>query len=144
MTTAGIPVVAYPEAAWATPWRDVVTITGEALGKDAEAEADPRGSRHRVADAAAEHPEFAGTTIAVLRRLTGLTCTCRPTRASRSSRTSASSRPPSVTELDTGESTFYTTVSSENLDQIDAEVVLTFVEQQSALDDVPGVGPTSS
>ena len=41
---------------------------------------------------------------------------------------------PGVTELDTGESTFYTTVSPESLDKIDAEVVLTFVDSQEVLD----------
>ena len=28
------PTVAYPEEAWATPWRDVITTTGEVLGKE--------------------------------------------------------------------------------------------------------------
>ena len=39
-----------------------------------------------------------------------------------------------MTALDTGESTFYTTVSSENLDQIDAEVIFTQVDSEDALD----------
>ena len=43
-----------------------------------------------------------------------------------------------MTALDTGESTFYTTVSYENLDQIDADVILTQAEQQSALDEFLG------
>ena len=33
VTGAGIPVVAYPRRPlWTTPWRDVITETGEALG----------------------------------------------------------------------------------------------------------------
>ena len=39
------PTVAYPDEAWATPWRDVITTTGEVLGKKAEAET--RDLRHR-------------------------------------------------------------------------------------------------
>jgi iron complex transport system substrate-binding protein len=38
-----------------------------------------------------------------------------------------------VTALDTGESAFYTTVSSENLDQIDAQVIFTQVDSDDAL-----------
>ena len=38
-----------------------------------------------------------------------------------------------MTALDTGESTFYTTVSSENLDQIDAEVIFTQVDSEEQL-----------
>ena len=43
--------------------------------------------------------------------------------------------PPSVTSLDSGEGTFYTTVSYENLDKIDAQVVLTQAEDQATLDE---------
>ena len=35
-----------------------------------------------------------------------------------------------MTALDTGEATFYTTVSDENLDQIDAEVIFTQVDSR--------------
>ncbi|WP_137845959.1 ABC transporter substrate-binding protein [Microbacterium sp. 2FI] len=130
VTGAGIPVVAYPEGAWVTPWRDVVTITGEALGMDAEAEAILAELDATVADAAAEHPEFAGTTISTPVDSAGVWYLYLP----------ADPRveiledlgfvsPPSVTELDTGESTFYTTVSPENLDKIDSDVVLTFVDE---------------
>ena len=41
------PTVAYPDEAWSTPWRDVVTTTGEALGKTAEAAAAARRHRRR-------------------------------------------------------------------------------------------------
>ena len=64
VSAAGIPVVAYPDAPWTTPWRDVITITGKALGLPTEADALLQSLDARVADAAAAHPEFAGTTIA--------------------------------------------------------------------------------
>ena len=44
------PTVAYPDEPWSTPWRDVITIAGEALGKEAEAEQAAR--RHRRASVA--------------------------------------------------------------------------------------------
>jgi len=38
VTKAGIPVVAPEEALWSTPWRDVITETGKALGLEPEAQ----------------------------------------------------------------------------------------------------------
>ena len=134
VTGAGIPVVAYEEGPWVTPWRDVVAVTGEVLGLEAEAQAILDDLDALVADAAAAHPEFAGTSIAVPSDSAGIWYLYLP----------ADPRvqiledlgfvsPASVTELDSGEATFYTTVSPERLDQIDADVVLTFVDD-GALD----------
>jgi iron complex transport system substrate-binding protein len=134
VTGAGIPVVAPEEALWSTPWRDVVTETGKALGLEPEAEQLLEDLDKQVADAAAEHPEFDGTTIAyaaddvdtfylylpadprveILEDLGFVTADA-------------------VTALDTGESTFYTTVSAENLDQIDADVIFTQVDSEDEL-----------
>jgi iron complex transport system substrate-binding protein len=135
VTDAGIAVVAPEEALWSTPWRDVITETGRAVGLEAEAEQLVADLDQQVVDAGAEHPEFAGTSIAfadddvdtfylylpadprveILEDLGFVTS-------------------PSVTALDTGESTFYTTVSSENLDQIDSDVIFTQAELQEDLD----------
>ncbi len=135
VTGAGIAVVAPEEALWSTPWREVITETGKAIGLEAEAEQLVADLDQQVADAGAEHPDFAGTTIAyaaddvdtfyvylpsdprveILEDLGFVTAE-------------------SVLALDTGESTFYTTISSENLDQLDAEVIFTQVESQEALD----------
>lgn len=135
VTAAGIPVVAPEQAVWSTPWRDVITDTGKALGLSDEAESLLADLDAQVSEAAAAHPEFEGTTIAyaaddvdtfylylpddprveILEDLGFVTSE-------------------SVTALDTGESTFYTTVSSENLDQIDAEVIFTQVETEEALE----------
>lgn len=135
VTEAGVPVVGYPDGPWTTPWRDVVTIVGEALGKEDEAEQVLADLDAMVADAAAAHPEFADSTIAV------------PTESAGTYYLYLASdprveiledlgfqTPASVADLDTGESTFYTTVSPENLDQIDSDVILTFAETQDALD----------
>lgn len=135
VTGAGIPVVAPEEAVWSTPWRDVISDTGKALGMESEAEQLLADLDDQVAAAAAEHPEFDGTSIAyaaddvdtfylylpadprveILEDLGFVTAEA-------------------VTALDTGESTFYTTVSSENLDQIDAEVVFTQSDTEEGLE----------
>ncbi|MFE7844740.1 ABC transporter substrate-binding protein [Microbacterium sp. NPDC057407] len=135
VTAAGIPVVAPEEALWATPWRDVITDTGRALGLEQEAEDILTGLDEQIADAAAEHPEFEGTTIAyadddVDTFYLYLPADPRVEILEDLGFVSA----PAVTELDTGESTFYTTVSAENLDQVDAEVLFTQAESQDDLD----------
>ena len=54
------PTVAYPGEAWTTPWRDVVTTVGQALGKQDEAEQLIADTEQTVADAAARAPRAAG------------------------------------------------------------------------------------
>ncbi|WP_169582639.1 MULTISPECIES: ABC transporter substrate-binding protein [Microbacterium] len=136
VTAAGIPVVAPEEALWATPWRDVITDTGAALGLETEAQDLLAELDQQVAEAAAEHPEFEGTTIAyadddVDTFYVYLPADPRVEILEDLGFVSA----PAVTELDSGESTFYTTVSSENLDQVVADVLFTQAEVQQDLDD---------
>lgn len=57
------PTVAYAKDAWASSWQDVVTVTGKALGKPAEAAALVAATDKSVADAASAHPDFAGKTF---------------------------------------------------------------------------------
>lgn len=134
VTAAGIPVVAPEEALWSTPWRDVITDTGTVLGLADEAEQLIGDLDGLVEDAAAQHPEFQGTSIAyaaddVDTFYLYLPADPRVEILEDLGFTSA----PAVTDLDTGESTFYTTVSSENLDKIDADVIFTQTDSQEAL-----------
>lgn len=134
LTAAGVAVVAPEEALWATPWRDVITDTGKALGLEDEAAALLDDLDGQIADAAAAHPEFEGTTIAFAADSAGVFYLYLPSDARVEiledlGFTSA----PSVEALDTGESTFYTTVSDENLDQVDADVIFTYAENEDAL-----------
>ncbi|MFG6401300.1 ABC transporter substrate-binding protein [Microbacterium sp. P04] len=134
VTAAGIPVLAPEKALWSTPWRDVITDAGTALGLEDKAQTVLADLDQTIADAAAEHPEFEGTSIAyaaddVDTFYLYLPADPRVEILEDLGFVSA----PAVTALDTGESTFYTTVSSENLDQIDAEVVFTQTETEDAL-----------
>lgn len=58
------PTVAYPGEPWATPWREIVTLTGDALGKPDEAQALLDEIDADIAARAAENPEFAGKAVA--------------------------------------------------------------------------------
>lgn len=134
VTAAGIPVVAPAEALWSTPWRDVISETGEALGLVDEADAVLADLDQQIADAAAANPDFEGTTIAyaaddVDTFYLYLPADPRVEILEDLGFVSADA----VTALDTGESTFYTTVSGENLDQIDAEVIFTQMDTEDQL-----------
>ncbi|MEE1942050.1 iron-siderophore ABC transporter substrate-binding protein [Streptomyces sp. TRM 70361] len=56
------PVVAYPEAAWATPWRDIIRLNSKAIGlagRGDELIADLEG---RIEETAAKYPQLKGKT----------------------------------------------------------------------------------
>ncbi|WP_049565476.1 iron-siderophore ABC transporter substrate-binding protein [Nonomuraea sp. SBT364] len=57
------PVVAYPEAAWATPWRDIIRINSKAIGLAAEAEKLIAGIEGEIEAAVASHPQLKGKSI---------------------------------------------------------------------------------
>lgn len=136
VTGAGIPVVAPEEALWSTPWRDVITETGRALGLDEDAAQLVSDLDAQVAAAAAEHPEFAGTSIAYIDDdVDTLYMYLAADPRVEILEDLGFVTPDSVSSLDTGEGTFYTTVGYENLDQIDAEVLFTQAEEQATLDE---------
>ncbi|MDQ1128429.1 ABC transporter substrate-binding protein [Microbacterium sp. SORGH_AS_0888] len=134
VTAAGVPVVAPAKATWSTPWREVITDTGKALGLDSQATTLIDDLNGQVAAAAAAHPEFAGTTIAFASDTIDtfylyLPADARVELLEDLGFTSA----PSVTALDNGSATFYTTVSAENLDRIDADVIFVYAADDAAL-----------
>jgi iron complex transport system substrate-binding protein len=119
--------VAYPDQPWSTPWRDVVTTVGDALGKSEAADKLLDGIDDEVAAAAAEHPEFKGKTIAAVAIDPAAFYVYR----------GADPRvqfledlgfelAPSVDELDTKEAPFYYTLSSEEVDKLTSDVLLSY------------------
>lgn len=58
------PVVAYPENAWYTPWRDQITINAEALGLGTEGEELVADLDQQIDEATAEASELEGKTAA--------------------------------------------------------------------------------
>ena len=139
------PVVAYPEEPWATPWRDIVTLTAQALGREAEGEELLAGIDAQIADAAEAHPEFAGKTIAAVWDFAGSFYVYKE----------ADPRveflldlgfvsAPSVAELQTDEATFYYTLSYENLDRLQSDVLLAYAGSQEEADAFLGAGYAQS
>jgi iron complex transport system substrate-binding protein len=65
-TLSGIaPTVAYPGAPWQTSWQEQTTLVGKALGKSAEAAKLIAGITELTRKAAADHPEFKGKTLTI-------------------------------------------------------------------------------
>lgn len=58
------PVVAYPEVAWGTPWRESVEMIGQALGRPAEAQESIAETEALIGETAAAYPELEGTSVA--------------------------------------------------------------------------------
>ena len=125
------PTVAYPETPWSTPWREVITTAGTALGKSTEAEdllADIDG---RVAEAAAAHPEFADTTIAAVAVDPAAFYVYTPADPRvQFLEDLGFTVAPSVTELDTAEASFYYTLSLENVDKLTSDVLLSYAASE--------------
>ncbi|GAA1460249.1 iron-siderophore ABC transporter substrate-binding protein [Nocardiopsis exhalans] len=60
------PVVAYPETAWGTSWRDTIELNSAALGMADEGAELIAELEAEIADAVAEHPQFEGTSAMFL------------------------------------------------------------------------------
>ncbi|MCU1431978.1 MAG: iron transporter, substrate binding protein [Actinotalea sp.] len=128
------PVVAYPGDPWATPWRDVVTITGQALGLADEARAVLEGIDQQLAGQRAQHPEFEGLSLAA----TWDTGTFY-VYADEDPRVEllldlGFVSAPAVDALDTDESPFYFTLSHERLDELQSDVLVAYGTTQEQLD----------
>ncbi|WP_067499538.1 iron-siderophore ABC transporter substrate-binding protein [Actinoplanes sp. TFC3] len=54
------PTIAYPDAPWATPWRDIVKLSSQALGLGAQGDALIAGTEQQMTEAAAKYPQLAG------------------------------------------------------------------------------------
>ncbi|MEV4103444.1 iron-siderophore ABC transporter substrate-binding protein [Nonomuraea sp. NPDC049649] len=57
------PVVAYPDAPWATPWREIIRLNSKAIGLEAEGEKLISGIEGDIEAAVAKHPQLKGKSI---------------------------------------------------------------------------------
>lgn len=135
ITAAGIPVVAYPDKPWSTPWQDVITITGKVLGEQAQAKAVLKKIDSEISAAAAKHPEFKGKTVAQVWDTSGTFYVYLPADPRvQFTEQLGFTTDPAVQKLDTGESTFYATVSMEKLDVLaKADILVTYADNETQL-----------
>lgn len=135
LLSAIAPTVAYPDQAWSTPWREVIETTGRALGRSVEAAGVLDGIDDAVAAAAAEHPEFDGVSVAQVWD-TGDSFYVYSPADPRVEFTEDLGfvTAPSVAELSTGESTFYFTLSHEQLDRLSSDLLIAYADDRTSLD----------
>lgn len=131
------PTVAYPDQPWSTPWRDVITTVGQVLGEADEAEEVLADIDAEVAEAAEEHPEFEGKTIAAVAIDPSAFYVYRGADPRvQFLEDLGFTLAPSVDELDTEESTFYYTLSTENLDKLTSDVLLSYVGDEKRAQEI--------
>lgn len=129
------PTVAYPSEPWATPWRDVIVMTGAALGRSEEASELVSTIEQQLSAAAAEHPEFAGRTVAAIRESAGELYVYKPADPRVEFLTDLGFvSAPSVDALASGQETFYYTLSQEKTAELDAEVLVVYADTQAEYD----------
>jgi iron complex transport system substrate-binding protein len=134
------PVVAFPQTPWDTSWQDTITITGEAMGKKAEAEELVADLEQFVVDETARYPELSGATFATFTEWNGEinvygNLDSRVQLLVGAGLVSA----PSVAELAKGEDLYFM-LSFENFEQLAADVLVTFfdtTEQRATFDSNP-------
>lgn len=123
------PTVAYPDEAWATPWRDLIEIVGTTLGRSDEAADLLDDIDSRIAEKAAEHPELEGKTVAMVWDTPEGFYVYKPADARVEFATALGMvSAPSVDELATDESTFTFRLSDEQLDRLTSDVLVNFAD----------------
>lgn len=122
------PVVAFPATPWDTSWQDTITITGQAMGKAAEADALVGELEQFIVDETARYPQLAGATFATIAEWNGQinvygNLDSRVKFLVDAGLVSA----PSVSELANGQDLYFM-LSFENLDQLTADVLVSYFE----------------
>jgi iron complex transport system substrate-binding protein len=123
------PTVAYPETPWQTPWDEIITATADALGRSAAGEAKVDEINQYLADEAGAHPEFAGTTFAAIvdspeQGLVYVYKSADP-RAGFLEGLGLKTAP-AVDELAPDDGEFFYTLSYEELDKLDSDIVVAY------------------
>lgn len=125
------PTVAYPDQPWATPWRDVAETVGIALGKKAEALKLIADTEAKIAETAAAHPELKGKSVAAIwdDGKTFYVYKSADPRVEFLTDLGLVSAP-SVETLANGESSFFFTLSVEQVDKLTSDILLSYSDTE--------------
>lgn len=122
------PVVAFPEIPWSTSWQDVITITGTAMGKRAEAEALVAELEQFMVDETAKYPQVQGTSFAGIAEYNGEVAVYAGLDPRMSFLEDLGMvLAPSVTELAQGQSFFYS-LSFESFEKLTSDILISYFE----------------
>ncbi len=130
------PVVAYPEAPWSTEWRDMITVSAEAMGMAEEGEQLVADLEQDIAETVAEQPALEGKAAMFLTHVdtTDLSevsyYTTHDTRA-KFFEDLGLATPESIATASNETDQFSGTLSAEQIDQLDdVEVIVTYGDQE--------------
>ena len=130
------PVVAYPEAPWATPWREMIEINAAGMGMAEEGEELVADLEQEIADTVGEHPQLEGRSAMFLTHVdtTDLSevsfYTPFDTRSAFFEDLGLAT-PESVREASTDPEQFSGTVSAEQVDAFgDVDIIVTYGDQE--------------
>jgi iron complex transport system substrate-binding protein len=129
------PVVAYPEAPWATSWRDTIEFNSKGLGMETEGKDLVADIEKQISDEVATHPELAGKATMFLTHVDSADLsqvsfyTAKDTRAAFFEDLGLST-PKSVADASTGEE-YSKKVSAERVDVFDdVELIVTYGDRE--------------
>lgn len=128
------PTVAYPDKPWQTSWQDQTTIVGKAMGKSAEAKKLVDETEASMAAAAEKHPEFDGRTLSVSyfgSKLINVYLPSDPRVQILGELGFDNSQGVEKLAKSTDDGQFYADLSWENVSDVDADVVVGYIDDMT-------------
>jgi iron complex transport system substrate-binding protein len=130
------PVVAFPEAPWATPWREMIEINAAGMGMAEEGEELVASLEQEISDSVGEYPQLEGRSTMFLTHVdtTDLSevsyYTPFDTRSAFFEDLGLST-PASIAAASTDSEQFSGTISAEQIDTLnDVEIIVTYGDQE--------------
>ncbi|GAA1490400.1 ABC transporter substrate-binding protein [Brachybacterium sacelli] len=129
------PTVPYPEVAWGTPWRDMITVNATAMGMASEGEELVAELEGQIEQAAAAHPAIAGKNVMFLTHVDTTDLSEVSFYTAHDTRTMffedlGMTIAPSVVKASEETEEFSSTVSAENADVFgDVEIIVTYGDE---------------
>ncbi|MGY1744954.1 iron-siderophore ABC transporter substrate-binding protein [Blastococcus sp. SYSU D00695] len=129
------PTIAFPEAPWATPWREMIEINSAGMGMAEEGDELIADLEQQIEDTVAEHPQLEGVNTMFLTHVdtTDLSEVSYYTPFDTRSAFFADlglGTPPSITAASTDPEQFSGTISAEQIDTLDdVQIIVTYGDQ---------------
>ncbi|GAA1680400.1 ABC transporter substrate-binding protein [Citricoccus zhacaiensis] len=129
------PVVAFPETAWGTDWRDMIRLNSQGMGMEAEGDALIEDLEGQITETVSEHPELEGTSAMFLTHVDTADLSTVNFYTGHDTRTMffedlGMTVAKSVQQVTDETDQFSGTVSAEQVDQFDdVEVIVTYGDQ---------------
>ncbi|GAA1135494.1 iron-siderophore ABC transporter substrate-binding protein [Nesterenkonia lutea] len=130
------PVVAFPESAWATEWRDVISLGAQGLGMSAAGEELIADLETEIDEAVAEHPNLEGKSTMFLTHVDTTNLSEVNFYTSHDTRTAffedlGMTMPASIEEASAETGQFSGTVSAEEVDTFsDVDIIVTYGDEE--------------